>query len=265
MATAGRVRWRPGGWRPPIPTAGIDRPALPRSIMTATKAGQRGRGGTEQERQPRCPCSPGRRRTERRRTRARRGPTTHHRAPPWRRHRASSRAPDSGLARTGPDLGMHSGIDSATNDVEPVEQGRGALIEQSTGTRLRSAPARPPGRGGRGGSRRFPLEAAQPRPDEAVELDQLRLERCGPKRGEPVWPPAFLRLEGLDQASPFKPGERPVQRPGAHRRPGDRLDVGHDRVAVLRPVRQRDEDVQGTARQSGRVLRGHWSCRGNLR
>ena len=36
----------------------------------------------------------------------------------------------------------------------------------------------------------------------------------------------------------------PYKRPRAERRAGDRLDVGHDRVAVLRAAAQRHEDVQ---------------------
>ena len=68
-----------------------------------------------------------------------------------------------------------------------------------------------------------------------------------------VRPPPVDRLERLDQAPPLEPSQRPVERARAHRRSGDRLDVGHDRVAVLRSVAQRHAGCTGTVRRTARA------------
>ena len=67
----------------------------------------------------------------------------------------------------------------------------------------------------------------------------------GADAGQPVRPAALDRREGFDQPSFLEARQRSVERPGTQRpsRPG--LDVGHDRVAVLRAVAEADEDEQG--------------------
>ena len=46
---------------------------------------------------------------------------------------------------------------------------------------------------------------------------------------------SLFRLEGFDEAAPLEPGEGRVQGAGPETLARDLLDVGHDRVAVLRP------------------------------
>src|SRR5262249_15440398 len=55
---------------------------------------------------------------------------------------------------------------------------------------------------------------------------------------------AILGVELLDQAPPLEPGQRSIQGPRTGLLAGCRRDVLHDRVAVLRPVAQRQQDVE---------------------
>src|SRR5215203_4285569 len=62
--------------------------------------------------------------------------------------------------------------------------------------------------------------------------------------GQPVRPTAVLRRKRFDQAALLEPGESRVERSRSEWPTGRLLDVGHDRVAVLRTVGQTDEDEQ---------------------
>ena len=79
---------------------------------------------------------------------------------------------------------------------------------------------------------------------ELGEVAQLLGEHRLADGGELVRPAAVDRGQGLDEAARLEPGERGVQGSGAHGLAGPGLDVGHDRVAVLRPVAQADEDQE---------------------
>ena len=96
-------------------------------------------------------------------------------------------------------------------------------------------------------------EPLEPRAGEASHPLELGTQRRGSGRGEPIRASPVHRLEGLDQAARLEPRERRVQRPRAERRTRDLLDVGHDRVAVLRPVAQRQQDVQRRLGESAQV------------
>src|SRR5215203_5669230 len=89
-----------------------------------------------------------------------------------------------------------------------------------------------------GASRPLIPEPFQPRPGDPPHLLELAAQDRRALAGDAVRPPSVLGCERLDQAPPFEPGERSVERARPEWRPRDAFDVGHDRVAVLRPVAQ---------------------------
>src|SRR5690606_4270492 len=128
-------------------------------------------------------------------------------------------------------------------------------------TPLRSALARLWGRVGASrwpsSSRLHPLQSSRRQCLHASELI-AQLRAAG--RGQLIRPPAVVRFHRLDQALLLQPRERRIERARAELDPGDLLDVGDHRVAVLGSLGQADQDQQpgvGEAAQSSAGTRHH--------
>src|SRR6185436_13422043 len=117
------------------------------------------------------------------------------------------------------------------------------------GTPRRSGRARPAGKD-REGSRRSasPLPFREPRPADTrdgTQAFEAMAQDALPRRRQPVRSPPVLRRQRLDPAARLEPRDRAVERARPRPLPRHRLDVLRHRVAVLRAVGERDQDVEG--------------------
>ena len=91
--------------------------------------------------------------------------------------------------------------------------------------------------------RASPALAIPPRPSRRTRSVEA------PAGGQPVRPPAILRGQPLDQPAPLEPRKRRVQGARPERLAGQRPRLGHDRVAVLRPAAQGEQDGERRLRE----------------
>src|SRR5580693_5172523 len=188
----------------------------------------------------------------------------------------SGRTPTTGryVARTpppfapGPASGrvpFHAGRSRPHPSVSPASAvGRRECPRPWRGTPRRTAPAMPAGTSGaaspvryRRASRGMSLE---PEPGRAYGRDpphvRQRLgQRRRARRGDPVRPPPVIAAHRLDQPALVQPRNRPVQRARPQPHPGEVLDVLGQRVPVLRPLSQADQDQQRRIARPAKPLR----------
>jgi hypothetical protein len=81
------------------------------------------------------------------------------------------------------------------------------------------------------------------------------------RRRQAIRPPPHLGFEGRDEAAPLETGEGGVEGSRSDPLARRRLDVGHDRVAVLRPAAQGEEDRDRRLGEASEIIEaraGHW-------
>src|SRR6266566_2934117 len=89
-----------------------------------------------------------------------------------------------------------------------------------------------------------PAEALETELRERREIAELLGQDAGANSGEAVRAAPIDRRQRLDETTLLKASKRGIQGPRAHRPTRAGFHVGHDRVAVFRPVAQADEDEE---------------------
>src|SRR5689334_7441803 len=118
-------------------------------------------------------------------------------------------------------------------------------IRERPETPRRTAGARARDTGRRG--TRSPVLGAQPAESqlrERLDARELLAEHGGAKARESIRTPSLDGLERLDEPAFLEPRQCRIEGARAEWPAGAGLDVGHDRVAVLRPIAQADEDQE---------------------
>src|ERR1700728_1732339 len=110
-----------------------------------------------------------------------------------------------------------------------------------------AATARPAAR--RRWSRRAPAGGQPSQPDvgHPALVIEMRLQRPGAGRGQPVRPAPVVAVQRLDEPLPLKPAQGLVQGAGRQPDPRERLHVLGERVSVLGAVREARQDQGGRA------------------
>src|SRR5688500_3387938 len=90
---------------------------------------------------------------------------------------------------------------------------------------------------------------------ETTKTGKLRFESAAACVRQPIRHATIARRQGFDVPEALEAPKGAVQRPGSDRRAGNDLDVLHHRVAMLRSLRQTDEDVESRLGEAPEVER----------
>ena len=127
---------------------------------------------------------------------------------------------------------------------------------------LRVRPVR--GRGRHAGS--SPSRVSRARPASVTRRMSARAPASAAEPAAVIWygRRRSVAVQRLDETALFQPGDRPVQGARAERHPGEVLDVLGQRMAVLRPLRQADQDEQRRVVRPAQPARRAARCHGTF-